>query len=301
MGMELRDIEYFSIVAEKGSIGRAAEALEMSQPALSKSLRRLESAMHAKVVKRTPKGVEPTAVGSALLAHARRLRLTMDDIAREAADLSEGRAGHLRIGTNSRQSARLLPPACAALFAEAPSVALKVVIEETNRGAPALSRGELDLYITANPITRLDGIAQEPLYEEEWVVMASVRHRLAGKKKLIVADLAEERWILGLYGPAQEELLRVLAQNGLTAPRIGVEVNSMLFRRQLLPLTNWLTVGPREFFQEGEWRTHLIELPVKGLSQRRMVNVCYRKDAYLSPAARRFIEILKTTAKKMVR
>jgi len=61
--MELRDIEYFAVVAEHGNLRRAAESLGLSQPALSKSLRRLEKSMAAKLVKRTPKGVELTAVG----------------------------------------------------------------------------------------------------------------------------------------------------------------------------------------------------------------------------------------------
>ena len=68
--MELRDIEYFTVVAQHGHLGRAAAALGLSQPALSKSLRRLESALQAKLVKRTTKGVELTLEGSTLLARA---------------------------------------------------------------------------------------------------------------------------------------------------------------------------------------------------------------------------------------
>ena len=67
IAMELRDIEYFTVVAEHGNLGRAAEALGLSQPALSKSLRRLEHEIGAKLVKRTPKGVELSAEGMALL------------------------------------------------------------------------------------------------------------------------------------------------------------------------------------------------------------------------------------------
>ena len=110
------------VAGQHGSIGRAADALGLSQPALSKSLRRLEQSVHAKVVKRTPKGVELTAVGNALLAQVRRLRLTRDDISREAADLSQGRAGHLRIGTGPESALHLVPTACAALLKEAPKV-----------------------------------------------------------------------------------------------------------------------------------------------------------------------------------
>ena len=58
MNMDLRDVEYFAVVAQHGHLGRAAEALGLGQPALSMSLRRLEKSAQAKLVKRTPKGVE---------------------------------------------------------------------------------------------------------------------------------------------------------------------------------------------------------------------------------------------------
>ena len=96
MKIELRDIEYFAVIAEHKHVGHAAEALGLSQSALSRSLRRLEAAMHERVVVRTPKGVELTAAGSALLSQIGRLRLAMEDVIREATDLSQGIAGQLR-------------------------------------------------------------------------------------------------------------------------------------------------------------------------------------------------------------
>ena len=82
MSMDLRDIEYFAVIAEHGHLGRAAEALGLGQPALSVSLRRLEDSAGAKLVKRTPKGVELTDVGRALLSHVGRLQLAREDLAR---------------------------------------------------------------------------------------------------------------------------------------------------------------------------------------------------------------------------
>src|SRR5436190_23527979 len=96
--MDMRDIEYFAVVAEHGHVGRAADALGLGQPALSMSLRRLEKSAQAKLVRRTAKGVELTAVGVALLSHVQRLRLARTDLAREMLALAKGEAGHLRIG-----------------------------------------------------------------------------------------------------------------------------------------------------------------------------------------------------------
>lgn len=183
MKMELRDMEYFAVVADRGNVGRAAEELGLSQPALSKSLRRLERSVGAKLVKRTPKGVDLTAVGSALFARARGLRLSLDDIAREAADLSQGRAGHLRIGSGTRYAVDLIPAACAALLKEAPRVTMTVSEGTTDMLAPALLRGELDLIVTAGiDLPGYDDLVGEQLWEDEVVVYASISHRLAGKK-----------------------------------------------------------------------------------------------------------------------
>src|SRR5262245_48541919 len=128
--MELRDVEYFAVVAEHRHLGRAAEKLGLSTPALSKSLRRLEKAVQAKVVARTPKGVELTAAGNALLAQVRRLRLSLDDVTREIADVSQGRTGHVRVGANALLGVDLIPRACSLLLAEAPAATLRIMLGE---------------------------------------------------------------------------------------------------------------------------------------------------------------------------
>src|SRR6185503_1391890 len=138
--MELRDIEYFAVVAEHGNLTRASEALGLSPPALSKSLRRLEKSLEARLVRRTPKGVELTAVGSALLAQVKRIRLTLADVAREAADLSQGRAGHLRIGVGPTL-AEILPPAYAKLAKDAPRLTVEISVTDNDVMFPALRNG----------------------------------------------------------------------------------------------------------------------------------------------------------------
>ena len=299
--MNLRDVQYFAVVAEHKHLGRAAEALDMSQPALSMSLRRLETFLHAKLVKRTPKGVELTPAGEAVYAHARRLRLSVDDIAREVSDLHQGYTGRLRVDSSARFGVHLVPAACAALLREAPRLTLRISLGESSKSIPALSRGELDIYLTTNTLDRYDDLVHQHLFDEEWVVGAASSHRLARKKNVTLADLKHERWVLGMYGPAQDDLIRTFEKKGMPAPAIAAEVNSMLLRRELVAATNWLTIGPREFFQESATQTGVVALPVKALSSCRSVCAWYRKDAYLSPVARRFFEILKNTARNIAR
>ena len=93
--MELRDLEYFVVVAEQGNLGRAAEQLRLSQPALSKSLKRLEDALEVRLFRRSANGMELTAEGSLLLSRARELRDSLRNVAREVSDVSRGHAGHI--------------------------------------------------------------------------------------------------------------------------------------------------------------------------------------------------------------
>src|SRR2546421_5550633 len=129
--LELRDIEYFGVVAQHGNMRRAAEALGLTPPALSKSLRRLETSMEAKLVERTGRGVRLTPFGAALAAQSVRLRLTLADITREASDLNKGRAGHLRIGAGPTDC-ELLPAACMRLMKEAPKVTLDITVTDND-------------------------------------------------------------------------------------------------------------------------------------------------------------------------
>jgi DNA-binding transcriptional LysR family regulator len=296
MHTPLRDIEYFAAIAEHGQLQRAAAALGLSQPALSKSLRRLENTMHLKLLTRTPKGVELTSVGAALLSQVRRLRMTWDDIVRETLDLSEGRAGHLHIGTAPGFSSDLVPLSCAALLKEAPRATIRVTIGTADVLLPALARGEFDLTLTGVSRSSYENVTQERLFEDEFVVCASATHRLARKRRVALEDLTREQWVLAVgSGSLQRDIHQVFADNGLPTPKVSVETNSVPFRLHLLPGTNLLAFLPKRALQDSAARKQVVELPIKGLSYRRTVAVCYRKDAYLSPAARRLIEILRTT------
>jgi len=296
--MEFRDIEYFAVLAKHGHVGRAAEALGLSPPALSVSLKRLETSMQAKLFDRTPKGVELTVTGSALLAQVRILRLARDDVLREAADLSQGRAGHLRIGTGPGLSVHMLPGACHALLQEAPRVTLKVTVGDRGAFVEALRTGELDLAVTYLPSTAPEGLVQEYLCEDEFIIYCSVHHRLAKKKQVTLADIAQEDWaVAAVTVDAAQALAAKFQEHGLPAPRIRIDTGSLQIRHYIIASSNLLGFSSRPVVRSSP-QYRYAELRVKGLSHRRRSGVIYRKAGYLSPAGRRFVEILKATARR---
>lgn len=298
--MELRDIEYFLAIADHGHVRRAAESLGLSQPALSKSLRRLESSLGAKLVKRTPRGFDFTPVGTALLVRMRGIRLSMDDVAREAADLVQGRAGQLRIGANPATADYLLPAAFEALMKSGLRVKSTVTFAMNDALLPALRAGKLDFIVSGVPAYAYDDLAQELLREEEFVVVAAASHPLVRKRRVMMADLAAQDWALGPPNVlSRQHINRVFETHGLAPPEPVLETNSSMLTLHTVASSELLAFVPRDIFRHARPRMRLATLRVNEMAWRRRLGVSYRKEAYLSPAARRFIEILKTTAKEI--
>jgi DNA-binding transcriptional LysR family regulator len=296
--MELRDIEYFTIVAQHCHLGRAAEALGLSQPALSKSLRRLEEELGAKLVKRTPKGVELSAEGLALVDRARDLQLSLQGIAREVRDVGRGRVGHARVGAGPTCSAELLSETLLALLKDTPRLSYNIVVSDNDLMIPALRRGELDLIVCYQPrAVPRDGLVEEHLFDEEFVVIASANHPLATQESVSLDDLTNERWVLSESSLlAQQRLRRTFVENGLPTPRIAVETRSLRLRLQLVASSTLLDYTSLGVFRAASKRFSLKTLPVRALAWRRPVGIVYREGAYLSPAARQFIAAIKKTA-----
>ncbi|MSQ74047.1 MAG: LysR family transcriptional regulator [Betaproteobacteria bacterium] len=294
--MEFRDIEYFAVLAQHGHVGRAAEALNLSQPALSLSLRRLETAMQTKLVKRTPKGVELTATGTALLARVQRLRLAREDVLREVADLSQGRSGILRIGAHPGVMTFPLAPACAELLKDAADLEL-VVTAMTSGLLPALRSGELDL-IVHDAVPSQDDLVHEHLLDDAFVTFVAANHRLARRKQVSIRDLAQERWARSGISARWDVFVEASLAAGNPAPRTGIRTDSSPLRDYLVANAGLLGYSTRLTLKEVASQYRVAEIKVKELERIRRVHVSYRKDGYLSPAGRRLIEILKATVKK---
>ncbi|MGQ0522072.1 MAG: LysR family transcriptional regulator [Betaproteobacteria bacterium] len=300
--MDLRDIEYFAVIAEHGHLGRAAEALGLGQPALSVSLRRLEASAGAKLVKRTPKGVELTDVGSALLSHVRRLKLARADLAREISDLAKGQAGHLRIGTSPVIANEILPNASRTLLKDTPQVTLDISIAaSTDALLKELRKGEFDVVVSQMSDAPREGLVREALWDDEFVVYASVRHPLSKCKIIRLADLANERWAATAASGilAWNSLQRTFEERGLPPPKFAVVSDAGALNREMVATLDMLGIAPRRSVEPHTDKLGLRILPVKDAKWIRSVSAVYRKDGYLSPVARRFIEILRAMAKEI--
>jgi DNA-binding transcriptional LysR family regulator len=297
MTVELRDLEYFAAIAETGNLGRAAELLNLSQPALSRSLRRLEQATRSKIVARTPKGVELTAAGTALLASIGKLRLAQDEVMRTVADIGNGLSGHVRVGVTPGTLEELLSRASGRLLKDATRLKLTVQVGYTPVLLAALRAGQLDLILATTIADAGAGIAQEHLCVEEYAVVASANHRLARRKRVMPGELAQEQWSSpDPLGGMQREFLRTLVELGLPPINVVMVTNTPSMRLSMIAESNLLGFHARSSIRRASRYCKLAEIKVDGINLRRHNNVIYRQGGYLSPAAQRLIALLKVAA-----
>src|SRR5512138_3511429 len=145
--MDLRDLRYFETIAQLQHMGRAAQHLHRTQPALSSCIRRLEDVCGTPLFEKAGRGIRLTAAGQVLYKWAQRMRVDVDDAKREMADIGRGLSGQIRIGVVPTAAQFLLPPAARQLLAEAPAVTLKTVVGLVDTLQPLLEAGDLDVMV----------------------------------------------------------------------------------------------------------------------------------------------------------
>ncbi len=247
------------------------------------------------------KGVELTEVGTTLLAHVQRLQLARDDLAREIANFGKGQTGHIRIGINPGLSEEIMGMALGELFKRSSKVTLSIGMVNPGTLVQALRDGKFDLAIFLTQINLSEAFVHEALVHDEFVVYASSNHPLAKRKRVTPADLVGEQWVASPDGSAYswQSLLRAFERHSLPPPGIAFESASSITRYHAVASTYLLGFQSRRVLQMAARRFRLVDLQVPELTWQGHSGIYYRRGSYLSPAARQFIEILKSTSKEL--
>lgn len=292
--METRDLEYLLSVQAHGGVGRAAEALGISQPALTKAIRRVEAQVGLSLFERTSLGVTPTQAGLRFMERARRIQLEYDDALQEMQGIRTGTQGVLRLGYSPSIPSALVIGACRQLIRERPVARLRLRSRLARELMDLLSAGELDLAIAPVPSQGESGFFVQELFDDRLVVVADEAHPLHGRGPLRLADLAGQEWLL----PRPHIVLRqqvdaAFQRQGLAAPSLRIETDfgsasllELLRGTTLLSVAGALSnVAPAGLVP--------LNLGVEELDLRRRIGVIARAGAYLSPLAQRMTSLLR--------
>ncbi|SAK73366.1 LysR family transcriptional regulator [Caballeronia glebae] len=277
------------------NLHQAAEAINVAQPSASRMLADIEEAFGFLLFERNARGMQPTPLGTAALAYARR---SLADLTRFADDLdAKRRGGHgqLTVGAIMGAAPDVLAMAVTELKSERPLLNVRILGETSDQVVQLLHRREVDLALgrLTTPLQHND-FDFEPLAREAMRLVVRAGHPLAGKTELALDMLVGWPWILQpITSPARGLFEDELARAGLTTPADIVECASIFATLQLLQNSEAVAMLPESVVRDYLRAQLLIELPIEIGKSLSGFGLLRRKAETLSEPAEYFIALLR--------
>lgn len=283
--MTLQQVLDFLAVAEHGSLHAAARAAGQTQPALTKSLRRLEQDLGAPLFVRHAKGVQATEFGQRFLEHAQRLAAEAQRARESIAQMVGERRGRVEYGISAAASMLLAPAAVKRFRRRFPDIELRCRSGLYHTLAPALRDGRLDFIVCPLPPDLPDAqLARRPLMRSQMVLVARRGHPLAGARSL--AALQDAAFTVaappGLPGAG---IYPLFERAGLGPPRIELHTDGLIDTIAFVAGSDCLALIPAALLRSGLLRERLVELPLSEALPRYEVVLFQRRAVPLTPAA----------------
>jgi DNA-binding transcriptional LysR family regulator len=296
--LRMRDLHAFLTVTQCGSMAKAAEQLGISQPAISKVVADLESAFGVRLLDRGRKGVEPTSYGAALL---RRSVAAFDELRQSVRDiefLSDPARGEVKLQCHESFAATILPQLIRRFSAIYPNVVLHVDhVVTTLLALPALRSRECDLVLGRPHVPLKDeDFNVEFLFDDPMVVAAGTHNQLARRRKIDLADLIDEPWILQApHTGNYKRLSEAFHARGLDVPKTSLVTLSMPLIVDFLANGPFITAYPRSMVVHNSLKVLPVDLPARPWP----VVITTLKNRTMSPVVERFVEQVRDFTRPM--
>lgn len=285
-----RQLLLLAVLDAQRNLGRAAQAMHISQPAATKLLLQLEDALGERLFERQARGMHPTASGDVLIRYAKRVLADFGAVREEMGALRSGLSGALRLGSVPGAVPQLLAPALLQYRQRHPQVALSVIVGTSDVVLAQLARGDVDLVL--GRLT--EGFSEqefriEALLEEAMRVVVRAQHPVMSRERVGLADLADWSWVLQPPGsPQRGRLEAALREAGVHRRLDFIESASTTVTTALLERSDMAALMPTSlaahYTQLGVLRVAPIELPIRLPA----IGLIVPRDRALSPAALHF-------------
>jgi len=300
--LKLQNLRVLDAVVRSGSMARAAGELHISQPAISKAIGELEHTLGVRLLDRGRYGVEPTAYGRALLRRSATVFDELRESVKEIEYLSDPTAGELRLGAVEGIVAGLLAATIERLSRRHPRIIFHVTTALTHNTLYAhdLRERKLDLAIGRLTSSTEDEFKTEVLFNEQLYVVVGSTSPWARRRRVRLAELANEPWILA---PEPSILGSLIAEafhaSGLEVPRATVLTFSLPIRNGLLASGRYLTVLPGNVLRFGVNYLPLKLLPIELPIKPRPVGIVTLRNRTLNPVAQLFLDCAREVARPL--
>ena len=286
--IDSRLLRHFLAVAECKSFTAAAEALHLTQPALTKSIRKLEQLLGVKLLERHHQGVEPTPFGEALASRARLIELELAHALAEIESMKGGLTGTVNVGVGP-SFINCVSQLVLAMQIHRPNVRVNVSVAVMDTLLAGLISAGFDIICTSLEFPSYPEITKEPLSVGEHLVVCAADHVLRERGPVSPKELLAYPWVA--FSKDNMGIARmgaVFAANRLRPPKITSTTNSIEVMFDLVRKSNYLASIPVSLRPNALARG-LAELPVKGALWQATLGIAYRNSAALSAPLQAFI------------
>lgn len=299
MNFSLRQLAAFTAVARTASFTRAAAELHLSQPALTVQVRNLEAALGLRLLDRNTRGVRLTAVGRELLPVFERVMNDIAAVAGGARELAAGDRGVVQVAALPSVCSRLLPLALAQLARSHPNITVRLRDVVAQRAVALLRSEEADIGIA--PFTAADrGLELRPLLRDEMMALLPRGHRLAGRARLRLSEVAREPLVF----MDSQSSVRAVVERAFAAAGVAVsprfEVTYMSTAAGLVRAGLGAALLPSTAFELGALDgVAAVRIGDAGLT--RDIAIATKSGRTVSPAARMLVAALERAAAQISR
>ena len=301
--MKLQDLHVLMTVLQAGSMGKAAQRLNTTQPSVSRSIADLEQAFGVRLLDRHRQGVAPTAFGRALLDCG---VAVFDDLRQGVKNiefLADPTAGEVRIGSIPPLAASFVSAVADRLSRRHPRIVFHVLSTHTELLHRELSERNLDLLVTqrVGPLAD-EQLGFEKLYDDEYAVVAGLQNPWIRRRKIKLAELMNDLWTLP---PPESALGTVFKQafhtSGLDYPRTAVFTVPADVRISLLETGRFLSIFSTSRLKFPTKQTHFKVLPVALPLPPVPIGILTLKSRTLNPVTQLFVDHAREVAKPLAR
>lgn len=299
--MKLQDLHVLMTVVQAGSMGKAAQRLNTTQPNISRSIGELEHALGVRLLDRHPQGIEPTECGRALLDCGVAVFDDLRQGVKKIESLADPAAGEVRIGSTAFLASSFVSTLIDRLSRRYPRIVFHLRTGYVDTLHQQLIERKVDLLILRSPGPIADDrLDFKFLFGDSYVVVAGAKSQWVRRRRIDLAALAKELWVLpppeSVIGSVVREAFRA---SGLDYPRATVVTDSPHMRISLLATGRFVTVFPASVLRFSTTRSELKVLPVELPNARRPNGIVTLKNRTLSPVAQLFIDCAHEVAKPL--
>jgi LysR family transcriptional regulator, transcription activator of glutamate synthase operon len=292
--MELAQLRYLVALSEELHFTRAAAREHIAQPALSQQIRRLEEEVGLALVERTTRRVAITEAGELLVARARRILAELEAANAELGALRGVQSGHVVVGTMHTMGPIDVALALAEFHDRHPGIELTVRENDSEELAEMLRVDELDLaFLSVTERMESHGLGLHTLVSEELVVVLAPDHRLAGRARVRMGDLAGEQFISYRPGARLRELLVTAGAQAGFDPHVTLESNESRRIRRLVSRGMGVAILPQSDAVEPGAQVAVAALVEPALT--RDITLAWREGRRHPPAVSEFIALARET------